>query len=92
MRKELTKIFTQVDAKGFDQSDLIIKVEVDINTADRTAEFIQLIYIKTFNHNTRFYTDITHIMFNTFHNQAENMIDSIDWWTVYRENRESVAA
>lgn len=85
MKTELTKLFTQFDARGFEQSELLVKVEVNIDRSERTATFSQLIYIKAYDCKTGTYTDITNIMFNHFHDQAEAMIESIDWWEVYRE-------
>lgn len=87
MKTELTKLFTQFDARGFEQSELLIKVEADIDRSERTAAFSQLIYIKAYDCKTGTYTDITNIMFNHFHDQAEVMIESIDWWEVYKDNK-----
>lgn len=81
MKTPLSKIYTQVDRKNSDESTLKITVEYD--TVER--EWTQLIEISAFNHKERIWTDITHIMFNCFHDQAEAMINSIDWWEVYRE-------
>lgn len=91
MKKELSHIFTQVDAKGFDQSDLIIKIEAEIDTAEQTAEFTQLISITAYDFKTGVYTDLTNIFFNCFHDEAEAVINKIDWWAVFKENR-TVAA
>jgi hypothetical protein len=88
MKTTLTKLYTQFDAKGFDQSELLIKVEVIIDKQERTATFNQLEKILAYNCKDRNYTDITDILFNHFHDQTESMIESIDWWEVWRETRE----
>lgn len=92
MKTELTKIFPQIDSKGFDQSDLVFKVEVDIDTREHTGDFSQPISIFAYDYKTKVYTDLTHIFFNCFHDEAEKIIENIDWWEVYRETKETVAA
>lgn len=92
MKTHLTKRYEQVDRRGFDQSELLIKVEVDIDRTEHTAEFTQLISVFAYDCKTKVYTDLTAIFFECFHDQAEAIIESVDWWEVYRETKENVAA
>lgn len=91
MKVTLTKLYQQVDRRGFDQSELIIKVEVDIDKHEHTAEVTQLISVHAYNCKTKVYTDLTAIFFECFHDQAEAIIESVDWWEVYKESK-NVAA
>lgn len=87
MKTTLTKIITQVDRRGFDQSEMLIKVEVNINRQERTAELSQLISVMVYNVEKKVYTDVTNIMFEHFDEQ----IEKIDWWEVW-ENTKKYAA
>lgn len=87
MKTTLTKTYSQLDKKGSDESSLTITVEADVNRTERTAEFQQLISVVAYSHITGIYTDLTHIFFNCFHDQAEAIINSVDWWEVYREHK-----
>lgn len=92
MKKQLSKLYQQTDRRGFDQSELLIKVEVDIDQHEHTAEFTQLISIHAYDCKTGVYTDLTNIFFDCFHDQAEEIINNVNWWEVYRESQENVAA
>lgn len=91
MKVTLTKLYQQVDRRGFDQSELIIKVEVDIDKHEHTAEVTQLISVHAYNCKTKVYTDLTAIFFECFHDQAEAIIESVDWWEVYKESKNIAA-
>lgn len=91
MKTTLHKTFTQVDKKGADESSLTITIEAGIDRTERTAEFQQLLSVVAYNHKTGIYTDLTHIFFNCFHDQAEAIINSVDWWSVYKESKELAA-
>lgn len=91
MKKTLTKLYQQVDRRGFDQSELLIKVEVYIDRHEHTAEVIQLISVHAYNCEKRIYTDLSAIFFECFHDQAEGIINDINWYEVYRESK-NVAA
>jgi hypothetical protein len=91
MKTTLTKIYTQLDRKGFDQSELLIKVEVIIDRQKHTTTFNQLEKILAYNCKDRNYTDVTDILYNHFHDQTEAMIESIDWYEVWQETREVAA-
>lgn len=84
MTTTLQKLYTQIDRKGFDQSQLKITVEYD--TVEK--RWTQLLHILVFNTQEKTWTDITHIMFNCFHDQTENMIDSVNWAEVYATSRD----
>lgn len=75
MKTELTHTYTQLDSRGNDQSSLSITVEYDTVEKDWT----QLIKIQSFDCKTKVTTDLTHIFFNCFHDQAEEVINNIDW-------------
>lgn len=92
MKKQLVKTFSQVDRRGFDQSELIIKIEADIDRTERTARFNQLISVFAYDVKSKVYTDLTAIFFNCFHDQAKEIIENIDWWEVYRETVAEKAA
>lgn len=91
MKTTLTKLYQQTDRRGFDQSELIIKVECDIDRREHTAEFTQLISIHAYDCKTKVYTDLTAIFFDCFHDQAEAIINAVDWWEIYKESK-NVAA
>lgn len=91
MKTQLTKLFQQTDRKGFDQSELLIKVEVEIDKREHTAEVTQLISVFAYDCKTKVYTDLTAIFFECFHDQAEAIIQAVDWWEVYRETKEIAA-
>lgn len=92
MKTTLHKTFVQLDKKGGDESSLTITIEAGIDRTEHTAEFSQLVSVVAYNHKTGIYTDLTHIFFNCFHDQAEAIIKDVDWWEVYRETKEYVAA
>lgn len=87
MKTTLHKTFIQLDKKGSDESSLTITIEAGIDRTERTAEFSQLLSVVAYNHITGIYTDLTHIFFNCFNDQAEAIINSVDWWEVYRESK-----
>lgn len=91
MKVTLTKLFQQLDRRGFDQSELIIKVECEIDRREHTAEFTQLISVHAYDCKTKVYTDLTAIFFDCFHDQAEAIINEVNWWEVYRETKEIAA-
>jgi hypothetical protein len=91
MKTTLTKTFTQLDRRGFDQSELLIKVEVEIDRREHTAEFTQLISVHAYDCKTKVYTDLTAIFFDCFHDQAEAIINAVDWWEVYYTSKKQVA-
>ena len=82
----LSKTYTQLDRKGNDQSRLVITVEY--NPDDRTVDC--LVKIESYNVKENVYTDITHIMFEQFHDQTDKMLDLIDWTEVYAEYRNNI--
>lgn len=91
MKVTLTKLYQQTDRRGFDQSELIIKVECIIDRREHTAEFDQLLSVHAYDCKTKVYTDLTAIFFECFHDQAEAIIESVDWWEIYKESK-NVAA
>lgn len=91
MKTTLTKTFTQLDRRGFDQSELIIKVEVEIDKREHSAEFTQLISVLAYDAVKKTYTDLTCIFFDCFHDETEKIINGIDWWEVYKETRAQAA-
>lgn len=88
MLTQLTHVFTQLNSKGDDQSRLLITVEYDT----KKKEWTQLISVQSYDCKTRTATDLTHIFFNCFHEQAEEIVNKIDWWREYRESKEVLAA
>jgi len=82
----LSKTYTQLDRKGNDQSRLVITVEY--NPDDRTVDCLEK--IESYNVKENVYTDITHIMFEQFHDQTDKMLDLIDWTEVYAEYRNNI--
>lgn len=84
MKTTLSHLYTQLDGKNNDESTL--KITVDYDTKER--RWTQLIAIQAYNHKEKIWTDLTHIFFNCFHDQAEAIIDKIDWADIYaREER-----
>lgn len=71
---ELTAVRSQVDRHGNETARLLITVDYDANSGDW-----QLVSIQTYDCKTAVTTDITYALFNCFHDQAEAMIESIDW-------------
>lgn len=89
---ELTAVIAQVDGKGNDAARLNITVDYNPETRDWT-----LVRIQAFDCRTRATVDLTHLLFDKFHDQAEAMIESIDWHELmpekkYRSNWKSKGA
>lgn len=91
MKSTLTKLYQQVDRRGFDQSELIIKVECEIDRTEHTATFDQLISVFAYDCKTKVYTDLTAIFFDCFHDQAEAIIEAVNWWEIYQTSKTQAA-
>lgn len=84
MKTTLTKRYTQVDRKGSYESELIFRVEVEIDTEAHTGEITQFISAHCHDFKAQTYTDITAIVFNHFHDEFDEVLSKVDWWEVYR--------
>lgn len=83
MTVRLSKIFTQ----RFGNEDTHLEICVDFDTTEKAVVCVN--YIRAINRQV--FTDISHILFNNFHDEADQMVDSINWWEVYRTT-ENIAA
>lgn len=77
----ISKAFTQQDQKGRNQTTLTITVDYDPDNRNWDT----LVSVRVYNHQLYTETDITHIMFEAFHETLSEKIDSINWHEVYAE-------
>lgn len=70
---ELSHVYEQTDRKGNIQQ---LKITVDYDPVERSWTLVKVLAIDC---STRSAVELTNIFFECFHDQAERIIDSIDW-------------